>query len=96
MFYVYREVLFDKLICKVEILNTPDGIKTLMCGGGYRRAVRPDHEYLEDFPHGINLSLRDKQAVLVYLAGEDATAWFKNITNHFLKGKWIPLTASKF
>jgi hypothetical protein len=84
IFYVYREIVFDKLIVKIE--KRKDG-KIYLHEGRYQ-PLRSHLDFLESFPARLCESEEDKQTVLAHLACDEASAWMHELIGYFLEGEY--------
>ncbi|KAL8647337.1 MAG: hypothetical protein Q9210_005618 [Variospora velana] len=80
LFYVYREVAFDKLYAKVE----RKGSDLILYEGYYDDLFVP-------FPHSLFPDEKEKKAVLTYLACDDAYGYMHVVLKTMLEGISIKL-----
>jgi hypothetical protein len=87
IFYIYREIVFDNLILKIE--KRGDG-KMYLHGGPYYTSLESQFDILAKFPSDLCENERDKQAILAYLACNEASAWMYEMIRYFLLGEYLP------
>ncbi|KAL3419625.1 set domain-containing protein 5 [Phlyctema vagabunda] len=80
MFYMYRELLFDKSITKV----TKEGDTIHVYEGQYPVDIKSDMEAIFPFPSDVFTNDLDKKAILTHLACFDAVAWMHEPIKHML------------
>jgi len=90
IFYLFREILFDKLVVKIEEkggkLYIHEGIYDLLInehGIPYQTEIG----VLYPFPSDLIANPTDKHAVLSFLGCEDALAYLSEIIKKMLEGK---------
>lgn len=76
LFYMYREIVFDKLIAKVEKKEN----EILLYEGFY------EDDCIIPFPAAYFPGEREKQAMLTYMACDDAVGYMHEVLKVMVKG----------
>jgi hypothetical protein len=59
-------------------------------GGPYYTSLESQFDILAKFPSDLCENEKDKQAILVYLACNEASAWMYEMIRYFLSGEYLP------